>query len=1325
MNRYPILSPAPKKTFRRGLIPAALTLLAGTLFSAIAFRMAQQWERVRIVDDFQRDAGAIVAAIRTGIAGHLETLHFIREFYAGSDQVTRAEFETFVSSAIRRHRGCQALEWIPKITRAELAEYERTVQAEGFPDYHAHPATEGAVIYPVDYVVPYKGNEKAHGFNLASNPERLEALQRATDSGDLTATAPIRLVQEVGEQAGLIVFIPLYHKTCHCVTVEERRENLIGFIVGVFRVGDLIESALEGIAIDEVDLQIIDRSGGDVRLIFNDHGIWNPVSTHGEETHVLDMEFDASPSEEILHESINVCGRVWELTCVPAADHLAFHATWMPAGVLLSGMLITSMLAGYLLTLAHQTARIDAEVRQRTIEWSEANAQLDEQIIKCQRAEEGLEQNLARQMRLNRLLQNELPLSRTLSDKLGRVTEAIVDIFEADFCRIWIIKEGDLCADGCIHAEADETAHACLDRSGCLHLAASSGRYTHLDGAVHRRVPYGCYKIGRIAAGAELKFLTNDVQHDPRVHDHAWAQELGLIAFAGYRLCDDDGEPIGVLALFARRSITPEEDGLLESIAASTGHVIQAARAEERLIQAYADLETRVLERTAELAETNRALEAQILERERVENSLRDSEQRYRRLFEGLNDAAFLADAATGIIQETNRQGEALIGRSHAEIVGMRHIELYPPDKAEEYQIWFAAHAELGQTADFDGEVLRQDGRRVPVRISSTPLTLGGQAVVLNMLQDITERRRMEEEAQIFSRQQSTIDALLRFGLEQIPLNEILNHCLEEVLFNTWLEVEPRGAIFLVDEDDPHTLVLKAQQNLSEALREQCTRVPFGRCSCGHAAETGLTEFAENIDELHEFVHADMEPHGHYCVPIRSIDRTIGVFVVYVEAGHQRSEVEEMFLEAVAGTIAGIVQRKQTEEKLRLSEERHRAITETAQDAIITADHLGRVRLWNSAAEKIFGFRAAEIVGRDLLSFIIPPRYHAADHGGFIEFVRTGEGTAHGKTLEMTALRKDGAEFPVECSVSGYHDSEGRVTVALVRDISERVRAAAELAAAQKELLEASRRAGMADVASGVLHSVGNVLNSTNVAAQLAADRVRQLRLAGLGKAAAMLEEHREDLGGYLSADERGRQLPSFLARLTEHLTAEQAQVLKELQTLGESIAHIKSIVSMQQTYARASGVAEEFELHSLLEDALRMSSESFGRLGIEVVREFGPERSLVADRQKLMQILVNLIRNAKHALQDGAAPDKRLILRVTEQEGRLRVTVLDNGHGVTPENLSKLFTMGFTTKKDGHGFGLHSSALAAKELGGSLTVRSDGPDRGAEFVVELPLTTE
>jgi len=205
-------------------------------------------------------------------------------------------------------------------------------------------------------------------------------------------------------------------------------------------------------------------------------------------------------------------------------------------------------------------------------------------ITKRKQAELSREHSLKHQERLN-LLQQTLLSPGKLEQKLKKITDDVVDIFGADFCRIWVTGSGDLCETGCAHAKMTEGPHVCRHRDMCLRLIASSGRYKHTDGEVHRRVPFGCYKIGRVASGQEHKFLSNDVQNEPRVHNREWAKETGLVSFAGYQLRPPGGDTLGVLALFSKKPITSEDDAQLDNLCNMTTQVIQTARVDEELLE--------------------------------------------------------------------------------------------------------------------------------------------------------------------------------------------------------------------------------------------------------------------------------------------------------------------------------------------------------------------------------------------------------------------------------------------------------------------------------------------------------------------------------------------------------------------------------------------------------------------------------------------------------------------------------------------------------------------------------------------------------------------
>ena len=290
-------------------------------------------------------------------------------------------------------------------------------------------------------------------------------------------------------------------------------------------------------------------------------------------------------------------------------------------------------------------------------------------------------------------------------------------------------------------------------------------------------------------------------------------------------------------------------------------------------------------------------------------------------------------------------------------------------------------------------------------------------------------------------------------------------------------------------------------------------------------------------------------------------------------------------------------------------------------------------------------------------------------------------------------------------------------------EIQERTRMEAEVEKGHKQLLKASRLAGMAEVATSVLHNVGNVLNSANVLGSSILEHVQRSKVPSVGRLAALLGEHRADLGRFVTQDGRGQNLPGYLERLGGHLDKEQEQLLDKTKSLTESLQHIKEIVAMQQNYARVSGVLETVSLAEIVEDALRMHHEALLRHQIQVVREFHEAPPVTIDRHKVLQILFNLLENAKYACEDSGRPDRQVTVSLHQNsQGRIEVSVSDNGIGIPAENLTRIFVQEFSTRKGGHGFGLHSSLLTAQNLGAGLRAQSEGPGRGATFILDIPL---
>lgn len=714
-------------------------------------------------------------------------------------------------------------------------------------------------------------------------------------------------------------------------------------------------------------------------------------------------------------------------------------------------------------------------------------------------------------------LQSALHHPGTLQEKLGRITDGIVDIFAADFARIWLIRPGDLCAAGCPHAKATEGPHVCRDRDRCLHLLASSGRYPHLDGASHRRVPFGCYKIGRVASGEMPSFLTNDVTHDPRVHDHEWAVSLGLVSFAGYQLRVPNGEIIGVLALFSRHSILPEEDTLLRGISNLILPVVQSAQ---------------------------------------IEGELRESEGKFRLMTATARDAIVMLDHH-GKVFFWNRAAEEMLGYSEAE---MKNQEMHPLLAPERYQNAYrkglghfhetGEGPALGQTLELMAR--RKDGVEVPIELSVSGVRLEGRWHALGIIRDITARKRAEAE----------------LNYERNLLRSLMDHSDDCIYF---------------------------KDLQSRFLRCSLAQVRHFRAGC-------LAEVIGKTDR--DFFSGE-----------------------HVDAALQ----DEQNIIRTGAPLIGKVEK------------------ETWPDGRITWALTSKMPLRNEAGEMIGTF---------------------------------------GLSKDITAIK----------------EAEKKMEVL------------------HRQLVEASRETGMAEVATSVLHNVGNVLNSVNVSFLLISETVVKSKASSLLKVVALLRQHGDDLPGFFANDAKGRQLPDYLASLAARLGEEHEEIQRELGTLAGSLQHIKEVIAMQQRSAKLLGLVETLPVAGLVEDALQLNLGALERHGITLVREFASVPPVPVEKHKVLQILVNLIRNAKYACADSGRPDKRIILRIAAAEKCVKISVEDNGVGIVPENLTRIFHHGFTTRLEGHGFGLHSGALAARELGGSLEAFSRGPGQGATFTLELPL---
>jgi C4-dicarboxylate-specific signal transduction histidine kinase len=287
-------------------------------------------------------------------------------------------------------------------------------------------------------------------------------------------------------------------------------------------------------------------------------------------------------------------------------------------------------------------------------------------------------------------------------------------------------------------------------------------------------------------------------------------------------------------------------------------------------------------------------------------------------------------------------------------------------------------------------------------------------------------------------------------------------------------------------------------------------------------------------------------------------------------------------------------------------------------------------------------------------------------------------------------------------------------------EIDDRTRAETQLASLQSELVRTARAAGMSEVATGVLHNVGNVLNSINVASITLRERLDESRAERALQAASMLVDHRDDIGRFLTEDPQGVHVPPYLLALARHQSELNRELVREADALCSFISHVTTIIGTYQSYGRSSFVLERLPVTEIIEAASKIVWPSFERHGVALACIAPDNLHITTDRHKVMQIVINLMTNARDAVS-ARNSDRRVEVQVGSTDaGGARIAVSDNGVGISRDDLARIFVYGYTTKADGHGFGLHTSANAARELGGSLRAESEGHGLGARFVLEL-----
>jgi PAS domain S-box-containing protein len=330
------------------------------------------------------------------------------------DEVDRPGFREFVKPFLSRNLSIQALEWIPRIPDSQRKAYEKGAQLDGFPKFQITErkaqgemvrASRRAEYFPVYFVEPYQGNESALGFDLASNAKRKEALTQSRDSGERVATERITLVQETGEQFGFLIFLPVYRKGVAVNSIVDRRKHLKGFVLGVFRVGDIVEKALTYLTREGIDVLLYDLSAPVNEQFLYFHA---PRTRQALKTSPDIEQASQSPAFSYTH-TLDVGGRKWEIRCTTTSDFVAAGKTWQHWGAFLLFLICTGILSASYFSKTRHTAQL-----------STAYQVLKTQIKEREKVEQALRQSEEKYRQLVNhapagLLEIDIPTKRLLS----------------------------------------------------------------------------------------------------------------------------------------------------------------------------------------------------------------------------------------------------------------------------------------------------------------------------------------------------------------------------------------------------------------------------------------------------------------------------------------------------------------------------------------------------------------------------------------------------------------------------------------------------------------------------------------------------------------------------------------------------------------------------------------------------------------------------------------------------------------------------------------------------------------------------------------------
>jgi PAS domain S-box-containing protein len=414
--------------------------------------------------------------------------------------------------------------------------------------------------------------------------------------------------------------------------------------------------------------------------------------------------------------------------------------------------------------------------------------------------------------------------------------------------------------------------------------------------------------------------------------------------------------------------------------------------------------------------------------------------------------------------------------------------------------------------------------------------------------------------------------------------------------------------------------------------------------------------------------------------------------------------------------------------QLRESESKFRTLFNESADAILLTDKSEFLDC-NPAMLKMMGCNSKgdlmALRPEDISPILQPDQTESSQRMEEI-FEKTMSKGSH--QFEWLNKRINGEEFYTEIVITSF-PLNGKLLFHMVfRDITERKVTEDALKRAQDRLVETAHSAGMAEIATGVLHNIGNILNSVNISTEEIATNLKNSKMKGFLRANEMLSNHKDNYADFFTNHPKGKLIPEYFLTLEAAIKEEHLQVMDEIDSLTKKVGMMRDVISTQQNYAKSGLYTEDIAIEDLIEDSLKLQMASLHKQGVRVIRNYQSSPRGYVAKVKMVHVLTNLIKNSKEAMAENKDQDRdqELELRLTElPDGQVEIRVMDTGCGIKKSDIDKIFNHGYTTKADGHGFGLHTCANFMTEMNGSLQAESRGDQNGACFIVKFPISRD